>query len=161
MIAELGVNFVQRHIILNGHSSEVIVHDYGLDLLMFTYNGDGEIENGQVQIQIKATDNLAILKTSPAIAFRVEFAHLQAWKYEPWPVILIVYDTAGDGRAFWLYVQNYVDQASNSIDIDNDQDTITLHIPLGNQLDAAAIERFRGFRDKVLARVQGVISHDG
>jgi hypothetical protein len=54
VIAELGVNYVQRHILLRGHSSELIFHDYGIDLLMFTYNADGEIENGHVEIQVKA-----------------------------------------------------------------------------------------------------------
>jgi hypothetical protein len=161
VIAELGVNFVQRHIMLKGHSSEAIVRDYGIDLVMFTYNHNGEIENGHVAIQVKSTDHLAILKTSPEVAFKVEVAHLKAWQYEPLPVILVVYDTTGDGRAFWLYVQHYVNCSPKNIDMDVDQDTITLRIPIENQLDATAIERFRGFRDRVLAQVKGVISHDG
>jgi hypothetical protein len=159
VIAELGVNFVQRQIILNGHTSELVVSDYGIDLVMFTYNSDGEFENGQLGIQVKSTENLAILKTSPAIAFRVEFAHLKAWQEEPLPIILIIYDAAGDGRAFWLYVQSYVN--SHSIDPDDDQDTVTVHIPMENRLDAAGIERIRGFRNKVMAQVRGIISHDG
>ena len=108
MIAELGVNYVQRHILSKGHSSEVILHDYGIDLLMFTYNDDGEIENGHVEIQIKSTDKLTMLKTASAIAFKVEVAHLKAWQWAPLPVILILYDATGDGQAFWLYVQNYI-----------------------------------------------------
>lgn len=161
MIAELGVNFVQRHIILGGHSSETTEHDYGIDLLMFTYNFDGEIENGHLAIQVKSTDHLVVLKTSDAIAFKVEVAHLNAWQHEPLPVILAVYDAAGDGRAFWLYIQNYLHCHTKLLVLDDDQDTITLRIPIENQLDATAIERFRGFRDRVLAQVQGVISHDG
>ena len=65
VIADLGVNYVQRLILSKGHSSEVIMHDYGIDLLMFTYNDDGEIENGHVEIQIKSTDHVNILKTPP------------------------------------------------------------------------------------------------
>jgi hypothetical protein len=159
VIADLAVNYVQRHILLNGHSSEEIVRDYGIDLLMFTYNSDREIENGHVQIQIKATENITVLKTTGAIAFQAEVAHLQTWQWEPMPVILVVYDAVGDGRAFWVYIQNYLNsRADLSLD---DQETLTVQIPQENQLDAGAIERFRGFRDKVLAEMEGVISHDG
>jgi hypothetical protein len=161
VIADLGVNYARRHILLKGHSSEVILHDYGIDLLMFTYNVDGEIENGHVEFQIKATDNISILKKSGVIAFKVEVAHLKAWHWQPLPVILIVYDAVGEGRAFWLYIQNYMNNKANLIDIQGAQDTITLHIPMVNQLEATAIERFRGFRDKVLAQVRGGIGHDG
>jgi hypothetical protein len=127
---------------------------------MFTFNADREFESGHVEIQVKATDHLAILKASPAIAFKVEVAHLKTWQEQPLPVILVVYDTAGDGRAYWLYVQNYMNN-SKIKDADVDQDRITLHVPTENRLDAAAIERFRGFRDKVLAQVRGVISNEG
>jgi hypothetical protein len=161
VIADLGVNYVQRYILLKGHSSEVFLHDYGIDLLMFTCNDDEEIENGHVEIQIKATDNISILKKSKAIAFKVEVAHLKAWEWQPLPVILIVYDAVGEGRAFWLYIQNYINKNKNLIDFRGARDRITLHIPMVNQLDATAIERFRGFRDQVLAQAKGVIGHDG
>ena len=62
IIADLGVNFVERCILLEGHSSEKIQHDYGIDLIMFTYDGVGEIENGHVSIQVKATDHLSVTK---------------------------------------------------------------------------------------------------
>jgi len=161
VIAELGVNYVQRHVLLRGHSSELIFHDYGIDLLMFTYNADGEIENGHVEIQVTATDNINVLKTSVAIAFKVEVAHWKAWQFAPLPVILIVYDAMADDRAYWLYLQNYMTNPANLRDSVDDQDTITLHIPTENQVDGSTIERFRGFRDKVLAQVKGIISHDG
>ncbi len=161
VIADLGVNYVQRHILLTGHSSEVILHVYGIDLLMVTYNIDGEIENGHIEIQVKSTDRVAILKTSNVIAFKVEAAHLKGWQWEPMPVILIVYDAMEEGRAFWLYIQHYMNNHAHQIDSPDDQDTITLHIPMENQLDATAVERFCGFRDQVLAQVKGVIGHDG
>jgi Domain of unknown function (DUF4365) len=161
VIADLGVNYVQRLILSKGHSSEIIMHDYGVDLLMFTYNDDGEIENGHVEIQIKSTDHINILKTPSAVACKIGTAHLKAWQWEPLPVVLIVYDAAGVGRAFWLYIQNYLSDPANLIDADLNRDSITLHIPTENQLDATAIERFRGFRDRVLAQMKGVIGHDG
>ncbi len=161
VLAELGVNFIQKEILLKNHSSETIVHDYGIDLIMYTYNSEGEIENGQVEIQVKSTDNLATLKVSGEIAIRVELAHLKDWQFQPMPVILILYDSAEGGRAFWLYVQKYMNERREPVDLSADQDTVTLRVPVENRLDGNAIDEFRRFRDQVLAQVRGVISHDG
>lgn len=44
VIANLGVNFVERQALLCGFSVERVVHDYGTDLLLFTYDNDGSTE---------------------------------------------------------------------------------------------------------------------
>lgn len=159
VIADLSVNHVEKFVFQCGHSTERIVHDYGIDLLMFTYNENGEIENGHVQLQLKATDNLRVLKDGETVAFSVEWAHIKSWQWEPFPVILVVYDARGKGRALWLYVQNYIETSKIELDDMGDEVTVTFHIPVGNRLGKAAIGRFRGFRDKILARVKGVIRH--
>jgi hypothetical protein len=58
VIADLGVNHVERQVLLCGFSVERIEHDYGVDLLVFTYNAGGEVENGEIRLQIKATDRV-------------------------------------------------------------------------------------------------------
>ncbi len=39
-----------------GHSLEEIRHDYGIDLILFTYNSIGELEDGNLLLQVKATE---------------------------------------------------------------------------------------------------------
>ncbi len=50
-------------------SVERIEYDYGYDLLIFTYDAEGEIENGQIYIQLKATDSLSTLADQKTISF--------------------------------------------------------------------------------------------
>jgi Domain of unknown function (DUF4365) len=161
IIADLGVNFVERHILLKGHSSQIIIRDYGFDLVMYTYSDNGEIENGHIHLQVKSTDKL-IIKKSGTISFAVELAHLKHWFYEPLPIIFVVYDASTtEGNAYWIYVQNYINKPENLEKFAADeQDTITIHIPSENRLNGLAVEEFRRFRDLVLAQVKGVIGHD-
>ena len=44
VIADLAVNHVERQVLLCGFTIERIVHDYGIDVLMFTFDRNGETE---------------------------------------------------------------------------------------------------------------------
>lgn len=57
VIADLSENFVTGQILRCGYSVERIRADYGIDLLMLTYDGDGYVGNGYVNFQLKATDS--------------------------------------------------------------------------------------------------------
>jgi hypothetical protein len=56
IIADLSVNFVERQALLTGFSVERIVHDYGMDLVLYTYSDQGEVEPGEIYLQLKATE---------------------------------------------------------------------------------------------------------
>lgn len=58
IIADLSVNHVERHILRCGWTAQRVSPDYGVDLVMATFNRRGEIENGDVRFQIKATDKV-------------------------------------------------------------------------------------------------------
>ena len=69
VIADLSVNHVERQILLGGHTIECTRHDYGYDLLMTTYNVNGEPESGEVRLQLKATDALPIVKGGETVSW--------------------------------------------------------------------------------------------
>jgi hypothetical protein len=79
IIADLSVNHVERYIFLCGYSVERIEYDYGFDLVMFTYDTNGEIENGQIYLQLKAKDSLRILADKETIAFTLERSDIEQW----------------------------------------------------------------------------------
>ena len=56
IIADLSVNHIERQILRCGCSVERIQHDYGIDLVLFSYDARSEIEPGQIYMQLKATD---------------------------------------------------------------------------------------------------------
>jgi len=133
VIADLSANHVERHALLCGFSVERVVHDYGIDLVLFTYDANGEIENGQVFLQLKATDSPTILQDGRRIAFPVSRSDLELWLNEPMPCILLA--EAGS--------------------------MVTIHVPRTNVVDDSAIRKFARFRDDVLRQLNGVIRHHG
>ncbi len=160
MLADLSINHVERQILLRGFALNRLDTDYGIDLLMLTYNDRGEVENGHVLFQVKATDSLQVLHQATSIACRVEVADLKSWQDEWLPVILVVYDGQRN-KAYWLYVQKYVEEKNVSgEDILADQDRVTVRIPMTNRLDRKAVERFRQIRNQHVAFMQGGSVHE-
>jgi len=158
VIADLSANHVERFALLCGYSVERIAHDYGIDLILFTYDANGEIDSGQVFLQLKATDAPLLLADGVTISFTVERSDLELWLNEPMPVILVVYDASAD-RARWLYVQACFEARPDFDPNRFDSQTLTVHLPPSNVLDTSALRLFAGFRDDVLRQVQGIIHH--
>src|SRR5215831_8519944 len=96
VIADLGVHHVEGSILRCGFTAERVVHDYGVDLSMTTYDAKGEVESEFVLFQLKATDHLKRTADGTAVVFRAEQADLDFWLKQTFPVILVVYDAPGD-----------------------------------------------------------------
>lgn len=160
VLADLCVNHVERQVLACGFSVERAEHDYGIDLVLYTYTADGEVENGQVLMQLKATDAISILADGGTIAFPLERADLQRWVYELMPVILIVYDAPRE-RAYWLYVQSYFERLRRTAGFDLEQagNTVTVHIPLAQVVDEAAMRTFARYKASVLEQTREVVRH--
>jgi hypothetical protein len=133
------------------------VHDYGIDLALYTYNAEGEIENGAIYLQLKATDDLHTLQDEQTIALEVERADLEYWLEEPMPVMLVLYD-AKAGTAYWLYVQSHF-RMRPGFNLSETGGTVTVHLSKASVLDGGAMRRFSDFRDQVLTQIRGVIQH--
>ncbi len=138
IIADLGVHHVEGPILRCGFTVERILHDYGLDLYMTTYDSNGEVESDWVLFQVKATDYLKRTADGGTVLFPVERIDLNRWIAETYPVILVVYDARAD-VGYWLYVQaHFADRRIRA----GTSATVTAHIPAANVLDEAAIRRF-------------------
>jgi len=71
IIADLSLHHVAYRIVKCGHTIEPIRSDYGYDGSIFTYNGRGEIENGNIFIQLKATDHIDRYRKRGAFSFQI------------------------------------------------------------------------------------------
>ena len=158
IIADLSVNHVERYVFLCGYSVERVEYDYGFDLIIFTYDVDGEIENGQIYVQLKATDSLRILADRETITFPVKRSDLELWLQEPMPCILIVYDAQMD-IAYWLYLQAYFENLEG-FDLSQVGETVTVYLPKANIIDRESIKQFARYRNNILKQLQGVIRHN-
>ena len=146
VIADLSVNHVERFVLRCGWTVERTRHDYGIDLDMTTYSASGEVEDGKIMFQLKATDHLKRSADGTVIPVRLEWRDLLFWVNEPAPVILIIYGAQED-KSYWLYVQEYFRQLQWARRA-TATTTVTIHIPVGNILDEAAIRFFARLRDE-------------
>ncbi len=140
VIADLSVNHVERFVLRCGWTVQRLNPDYGIDLVMQTFDSDGELENGEVKFQLRATDRLPILARRRVIPVRLEWRDLLFWLNEILPVVLVIYDAAGD-RAWWIHLQETLRS------IRPRGATLTVHIPLANLVNEAAVRHFAGLRD--------------
>ena len=59
VIASMSLHHVAYTVVKCGYTLEATQSDYGYDGLLFTYGDTGEVENGNIFVQLKATDNIA------------------------------------------------------------------------------------------------------
>ena len=158
VIADLSINHVERQALLAGFAVQRIVRDYGIDLFIATYDPSGEVENGEIRIQLKATDALRLVRGGQGIAVRVDQGDFRHWLMEPMPVILAVYDAA-QHEAYWLYAQEHF-ESGRADRLDRAGVKMTVHVPRTNVVTPAAVRRFAGFRDRILLQLEGLTHHD-
>lgn len=157
ILADLSVNHVERQALLCGCSVERVVHDYGIDLLLSTYDRRGVIQNGYVALQLKATDTLHVVANGSAVAYALDTRDLLHWLSEPWPVILVLYDGRND-RAYWIYVQAYFSK-TRALRPAGERRSVTVHLPVANVISPDAIRQFSRYRAAVLNQIRNLI-HD-
>jgi hypothetical protein len=157
VIADLSVNHVERHALLCGFVVEGLTHDYGIDLEVFTFDREGQVEEGTILLQLKASDHLVIRRNQATFAFRVDRSDLVLWLAQPMPVILIVYDARKE-VAYWLYVQSYF-RRLKEFNLFAAGKSVTVQVPPGNVVTTSAMRRFARFRNRVVEQMKKV-SHD-
>jgi len=151
VLEDLSENYLEKKVLLNGHLLRRPVRDYGVDVTMFHFGSSGEIENGEIRFQLKATDHLNVLADKERISFPIKTADLHYWSMEIYPFILVVYDAKAN-NAFWLEIQDYVKM--NPDRLDPDIETVNVHIPVSNELSVEAIEFFRTKSLKTIEELQ-------
>ena len=156
IISDLSVNHVERHVLLCGYTVQRVTQDYGIDLLIATFNRKGEVEVGEILVQLKGTRKLRF-RNDAMVSCRIERAHLVHWLAHPLPVILIVFDAAKE-LAYWLYVQSYFGNLAH-FNLFAAGESITVHLPISHVVNKSAIVKFARFRDRVLEQMSEVI-HD-
>jgi hypothetical protein len=155
VIAAQSANYVERFVIDEGHTAQRLEHDYGYDLILFTYDVDGYVEEGAVYLQLKASETLS--EAEGSYAFDLDVRDHNRWKSEPMPVILVLFD-ASRRRAYWLYVQRYFaeDEARRPR---SRARTLRVYVPVRQTVSRRAIARMRLFKQAVLVQLEGAIDH--
>ena len=154
IIADLSVNYFEYFAYSNGFTVERFKADYGYDLDVYTYSNTGEIENGCIYIQLKATDNITLIKKGQYVSFPLDKRDLNYWIEEPMPCFLVVYDNQGH-KAYWIYIQAYF----KNVDLSKIVANYSINIPIKNRINKRALKKIRDYKIKVIGQLNGVIQH--
>lgn len=154
IIEDLSENHLERMVLNAGHLLRRPSRDYGVDVTMFHFSENGELENGEVRFQLKATDELKLVSDGKYATVRVKTGDIQYWSMEFYPFILVLY-AAQERRAFWIGIDEILDQS-----LDLDQQTETIRIPVSNKLSERAIELLR-LRSIDVVRKHGTQDDEG
>lgn len=158
VIASQSLNHVEKFIYDKGYSAERVESDYGYDLIVSTYDNEGYVESGFILLQLKATDNIKKIEGDTFISFTISIKDYRLWMAEGYPVFLIVYD-AVMAKAYWLYFQKHF--SDDKIRVPKAKSTtVTVRIPIGNELSATTINYMRARKATFMARFAKVVHHD-
>jgi hypothetical protein len=153
----MAVNHLERHALSCGFAVERISQDYGIDVNLYTYSASGELENGCVYIQVKASGAPRYSRRGDSLSFAVRKSDLETWLEEPLPVVLVVYDARID-KAYFLYVQRHFEGLAG-FTLGDIGRTYTVRISTRQVVDRHAILQFAAFKESVLSQLDGVITH--
>jgi hypothetical protein len=152
VLADLSVNYVEKQALLCGFSAVRVHPDYGIDLMVETFNRHGEVETGWLLFQLKATDRIKDVHRGQALSCRIERAHLRHWLRESQLVILALYDGRAD-LAYWLLVSRYFEEHAG-FDLDRSGERLSVSIPRNNVLDRKAMNTLARWKNKKEAALQ-------
>ena len=152
IIEDLSLNYVERLVLKEGHVVDKPEHDYGYDYVMTCFSETGEIENGNVFMQLKASDHLLRSRDKKHLLFPVSNSDLRLWTVEPNPVIFILYDALKE-IAYWLYVQPHLKVSKSK--------TQRIRIPVSNKINSKAIRKFVSYKNSLVNQQQSIFDHRG
>lgn len=158
ILADLSANFVEKQALLCGFAVERVRFDYGIDLVIQTFNPRGEVESGRILCQLKATERIRTLASDKSVSCRIEQADLAHSLEEPSPVLLVLYDAKKD-VGYWIYVQSYFSHLAG-FDLANCGRRVTVLLPRSNILNRKALKRVARAKNSAAATFRRVWPHD-
>jgi hypothetical protein len=158
VLADLSVNYVEKQALLCGFAAHRVRADYGIDLMVQTFNRRGEVENGWIPFQLKATDHIRLVDEGRAVTCRIERADLRHWLNERSPIILALYNARED-EAYWLYVRRHF-ASMTGFDINRVGELVSVSIPRSNLLNRQAMRILARTKNALLESDERIFFHD-
>jgi len=156
VIADLSLHHVAYAVVKCGYTLESTKSDYGYDALIFTYGESGEVENGYMFVQLKATDHIGKYRKGGGFSFPVARKDVDLWQDEPFPVYLILFDASAEA-AYWLYFQKYLQRHGvRASGIRGNW--ISVEMDAAQLVDVSSVRGWRADKAEVLAQI-GSVNH--
>ncbi len=153
VIADMSLHFLAYKVASCSFTPEPTSADYGYDLSIFTFDALGQYENGNIFVQLKATDHLRVDPKSGNIVFRIGKRDVLTWEGEPFPVYLVVFDARRE-KAYAVNLQRYFVQRGITATTMTKK-SIDVRLPKV-EIDRSAIEGWRNEKNIILAQMGAV-----
>jgi hypothetical protein len=140
IIADLSINHVERFALRCGYVTDRVLFDYGYDLILRTFDENGEVEPGFLFLQVKASDRPDYNQSKEFVSVRADQRDIIAWQLESVPVILVVYDAQED-TAYWIHIQSLPEGGRSTIRLALEQTLSEASIHTMRQLKADSQRR--------------------
>ncbi|RDJ01435.1 DUF4365 domain-containing protein [Rhizobium grahamii] len=155
VIADMSFHHIAYLVASCGFTAEGFQSDYGYDVSLYTFDAGGEFENGNIFVQLKATEVMAIDPTTGDVSFRIDKRDVEMWEDEIYPVYLVVFDVKLE-RAHAVYLQKYF-QSSGICSSNMKYDSVVVQLP-SQPLNVAAIHGWRDDKNAILTQI-GAVRH--
>lgn len=154
VIADWSAHHVERFVLDNGYVAERLLHDYGYDVTVITFDEEGYAESGEIKLQLKATDDISQFEVASGghLSFKIDRVDFELWMGSIYPGFLILYD-AQTRRAYWQYVQAFFSDRTHTKPTTR---SLQLHIPVVNVLRKSTIQMMRRKKAEVLEQTRGI-----
>jgi hypothetical protein len=157
VIAAQSVNYVERFIVDAGYTAERREADYGYDLQVSTFDGEGYCEPGLVYLQLKASDALEVSSSGTDYVFDLAIKDFNLWMEEVMPVLLVLFD-AQKRRAWWLYVQRYFAEKQSRAPKKSAK-TVRVFVPMRQRFGRRTVLAMQAWKQSISEQLWGKISH--
>jgi hypothetical protein len=147
IIEDLGFNHLERQILYAGYTFYRYSHnDYGYDGSITTFNEQGEVENTQINVQLKSTDNLTHTTDKQFFVLDVSKRDLELWCSSDVPVILALYD-AQQEIAYYVDIVEYF--RKDGISLEKVRKFVRIKIPPTNVFTAEVMTKLRHIKNQI------------
>ncbi len=149
VIADQSVNYVERFIIDEGHTTQRMEKDYGYDLRLFTYDDQGYAEPGVAFLQLKASETLT--QSGSHYVYDLDIRDYNLWMAEDTPVFLVLFD-ATHRQAYWVHVQPYF-RKDTSCQPRKGARTVRVHVSRRQAISRRSVATMRELKRKADIRI--------
>lgn len=152
-IEDLSYNYVEKQTLLARCTLQKYLPDYSYDASIHTYNDLGEIENGEVYVQLKSTDKINFSKKRNAFTFDLSKRDLELWLYNILPVILVLYDAKND-IGYYIELKEYFQE--NKLVLGKINKFIRVFLPEENVFTIDGVKKLRNLKNRKYGIYEGL-----
>ncbi len=140
IIADLGVNHVEKQVLLAGFTLTRESFDYGMDGYIRTFDENGELESNFIEVQVKSSEFPKMDAANRGLAFDLSVRDLENWLTGRMPMALVLYFAQAD-KAYFVELTQYFRQQPEALR--GVRKFVRVFIPLENVFDPSAAQYLR------------------